>query len=1198
MFGVNVTAFFVAAARITRAVKIIKTILTIATIAMGVKNWRTVRDMLAKGQDIMGTKIAAGGGIPIVYGTRRVGSTIVYMDTSANRSKDLYVVYAIALGELDEIMLETIEVDGNRLTDSNQFRNGGYLGTDKITSGNGSLCTGNQTGGSTNLTGGTFGTNPALSYRYVFNAHHGKAAQTADPMLRASIGSTWTTAHKLNGIAYIAGSFEYDSNGMFSGIPAITVVVKGKKVYDQRSDSTAGGSGDQRIADVNTYQYSNNPAICFQDYILNADYGKQIPAAKVNLPTFTTAANLCDTEVDQPFFNGTAKPITWSGVSGNKFISITDEDKWWQNKVGELIDLYDSNGNQVLDAAEIIAAIRDGFFDENEQYLLYIDATLGSNYSSNTGTYLNKVKRFTLNGVLDTNNSVMDNSKEMLSSMRGVFTYFNGQYELQVEDTGSATFNINDSHIIAEAGISVDYGNKDKKANKVVVEYFNAQKRYELDTQSVLHVVNGQDYTHDDGGEILEVRVEFPFCTDPYLAFNYGKAILTRSRNQTSVQFVGTPELYKTNVGDIVNLTYLGLGFDGKIFRIEALELTADGLVSVSMIEYFDIYTWEVPAQEPVETHVNIPSAYAVKKPENIAFTDTDDSATDRPFLAWTLPTDYPYYQWRVNVVDSSGNQQINRIVDVNNCDLNYLPKATGYVASITALNTLGVESLPETATFTIGDEPTGTGDLQDGAVTNLKVNDLSAVKINTGELNLGTENGMAVKQAKTGYSDNTNTGLWLGNDGGTAKLNIGSSSKYLRFDGTNLLVAGDISASTGTISTSIAIGSGNNIFKADASGIYLGNATFGSAPFRVAMSGALTATNANITGAITATSGSFAGSLSSASGTFTGALSGGTISIGSSNNIFKADSNGIYLGNATFGSAPFRVTPAGALTATGVTINGALTLTNVDGTTITYTAGNLGVGIIGGGNLGATAIFPSTMRYERSNATTAPSDSEFNTAFGRNPRNNDIVVVTRTDTNAQVAYKHNGTSFSAISNYIDGDLIVDGSITADQIAANTITGTNINVDTLAVKYFANVSSKIYDHQSTAVAVPLLKYASAIRGAGGTTIYTGSDDDFLPFTISQIRNNASYTATLSAVLGNVNGGRVQYSLDNSNWVNASGGDTNIYWNAGTYRGYTYTYQGQITNMSASQTSVYWRVYFSGSYNHTYMQLHVTMDNTT
>jgi len=60
--------------------------------------------------------------------------------------------------------------------------------------------------------------------------------------------------------------------------------------------------------------------------------------------------------------------------------------------------------------------------------------------------------------------------------------------------------------------------------------------------------------------------------------------------------------------------------------------------------------------------------------------------------------------------------------------------------------------------------------------------------------------------------------------------------------------------------------------------------------------------------------------------GTFTGALSGGTISIGSGNSIFKADSNGIYLGNSTFGSAPFRVNPDGALTATNATITGDIT--------------------------------------------------------------------------------------------------------------------------------------------------------------------------------------------------------------------------------------------------------------------------------
>jgi len=267
----------------------------------------------------------------------------------------------------------------------------------------------------------------------------------------------------------------------------------------------------------------------------------------------------------------------------------------------------------------------------------------------------------------------MDNAKELLANMRGIFLYIDGKYELSIEDTGTSTFNITDDHIISDTGISVDYGKKDKKANKVIVEFYNANKKYELDTATVLHDASPEYYS-DDGDEVLEVKAEFPYISDPYIAYNMGKAILTRSRNQTTMQFLGTPEMYKLNVGDIVSLTYAGLGFSGKTCRVEALELEPNGLVAVSLIEYFDVYTWEVPPQEPVEELANLPSAYAVKAPTGLSFTDTDSSSTGRPFLSWNEPTDFPNYQYRVNVVDSSGNQVINRIVDVENCDLNFVP--------------------------------------------------------------------------------------------------------------------------------------------------------------------------------------------------------------------------------------------------------------------------------------------------------------------------------------------------------------------------------------------------------------------------------------------------------------------------------------------------------------------------------------------
>ena len=53
--------------------------------------------MQQAGQNILANKTAAGGKIPVIYGTRRVGAQVVYMDTADNYSMHLFVVYAISV---------------------------------------------------------------------------------------------------------------------------------------------------------------------------------------------------------------------------------------------------------------------------------------------------------------------------------------------------------------------------------------------------------------------------------------------------------------------------------------------------------------------------------------------------------------------------------------------------------------------------------------------------------------------------------------------------------------------------------------------------------------------------------------------------------------------------------------------------------------------------------------------------------------------------------------------------------------------------------------------------------------------------------------------------------------------------------------------------------------------------------------------
>lgn len=111
-----------------------------------------------------------------------------------------------------------------------------------------------------------------------------------------------------------------------------------------------------------------------------------------------------------------------------------------------------------------------------------------------------------------------------------------------------------------------------------------------------------------------------------------------------------------------------------------------------------------------------------------------------------------------------------------------------------------------------------------------------------------------------------------------------------------NLYLAGD-AILTGKVS----IGTGNNIFKADSNGIYLGNATFGNAPFRVTMSGSATANDLTLTG--------------------------GRFNVGTGTNTLQFNTtDGLFLGNTAAASAPFKVTMSGALTATSAEINGRFT--------------------------------------------------------------------------------------------------------------------------------------------------------------------------------------------------------------------------------------------------------------------------------
>lgn len=196
--------------------------------------------------------------IPVIYGQRKVGGVRVFVQTGGNKNKYLYLCLAICEGEIEEI--------------GSIFVNDRLLSTTT----NGSVLTTQQS---------SF-YKDKIKIQKFYGKDTGQvngASHTYSTLLAEATG--WTSAHKLKGVAYLAMRFEYDDD-IFGGIPDVQCIVKGRKLYDPRTSTTA---------------YSTNPALCLRDYLTNERYGKGLPSSAIDDSTgdagFQTAATTCDSSV-------------------------------------------------------------------------------------------------------------------------------------------------------------------------------------------------------------------------------------------------------------------------------------------------------------------------------------------------------------------------------------------------------------------------------------------------------------------------------------------------------------------------------------------------------------------------------------------------------------------------------------------------------------------------------------------------------------------------------------------------------------------------------------------------------------------------------------------------------------------------------------------------------------------------------------
>ena len=246
-------------------------------------------DPTSRTDGILVNKQSSSSGLPLIYGMRKVGGIMAFVQTDST-NEFLYVALAMCEGKIHackKIFFDDVEV-----TDFNTSDSSGATSPSSFTDQTvyyGKFADVQNDDGTT--------TNQSHVQMQFFD---GDDSQVASSIL--STLSDWTSNHRLRGVSYLALKLRFNPD-VFSRVPRINALIQGRKIstFDSSSSET-------------TDQYSTNPAFVMLDYLTNTRFGKGVPIANIDIPSFYTASQVAQTDITP---TGSAVTNPQDNSSGN-----------------------------------------------------------------------------------------------------------------------------------------------------------------------------------------------------------------------------------------------------------------------------------------------------------------------------------------------------------------------------------------------------------------------------------------------------------------------------------------------------------------------------------------------------------------------------------------------------------------------------------------------------------------------------------------------------------------------------------------------------------------------------------------------------------------------------------------------------------------------------------------------------------------
>lgn len=467
----------------------------------------------------------------------------------------------------------------------------------------------------------------------------------------------WTSDHKLSGVAYLYVRFKYSADAFPNGVPSVSAIIRGKKVYDTRTATTA---------------WSDNPALCIRDYLIS-EYGMSVATSRIDDTLVSTAANICEQSVESEERYTCNGAFVTSLTPGQILTDLL-------TSMGGL--LWYAQGEWRMKAAAYTSPVLA--LDEDD---LRSQISVSTRHSRRDG--FNKVK-----GIF-----------------RGSETdWQQTDYPAVASIVSAGSFVVGQPYTITSVG-TTDFTLIGASSNTVGVTF--------TATGAGTGSGTADYYLGLDNGLVNILDYNLPFTASSKTAQRLARIALNRNREQLTVSASFGMRAFAVQVGDIITLTNTRFGWSSKEFEVLSWTFgLTEGLdiqVQMTLREISSGVFTSVNGEAFSLNNTTLPSPFAFPAPTGLTVSDGGFVSGDGTFVnslivSWTAPTNAfvsrYVLEWRrtsdsvYNTVEVAGTQfQIIPVEDTVN-----------YTIRVKAISFLDVNSPYASTTYTAGGDTTAPG--------------------------------------------------------------------------------------------------------------------------------------------------------------------------------------------------------------------------------------------------------------------------------------------------------------------------------------------------------------------------------------------------------------------------------------------------------------------------------------------------------